>query len=795
MKKTLTIFILLFSIINGRAQTFLNEDLDGLMGGASVIPYNWLGVPFGDPNCLASAVAGATADITYLTGPNVASGLLGNPYSGNTFVSGLHMTSGNTYWQEGIMQVVSGLSSGCLYTANFYQAVKKQNNARDTSGGWSLYLDTFYQGTSVSSISNLPPNSTSMNWDFRSIPFTAFASSMNFKFLPMDDDTTHGSSTSNTNGALRMGIDSVYLLFVGGPVVDLGNDTTLCPGSTLNLSLNLLGVTYLWPDNSTGNSFTVSQPGTYWVQVTTGCGVFTDTIQVNYYNIPTLTLGNDTTLCDNQTLLLNPQISNATYLWQDNSSNPTFTVTQPGTYWVHITLPCGVLMDTIQVNYNYSPAIQLGADTVLCTGDTLILSSGLNNVWPHVWQDNSTDTSFVVTGPGIYWVNVTNSCGSPTDSILVTYVQQPSIDLGNDTTICEGVAFQLNAFTNGATYLWQDASVLPTYQVINTGNYWAQVSIGSCVDTDTVVVTVNPAPVVNLGSDTIICQGSTIQLSAAYPSATYLWKDGTTQSTLNVNTAGYYWVTVTGANTCKAYDTIQVTIQNIPLVDLGPDTTLCADQQIVYDVTTPGASYLWQDFTTGAQYTVNSSGNYWVGVTINKCTGSDTVAVQVKPIPSVYLGPDTTLCPTEKIVLNATTPGAGYLWQDLSIWPTYEVDHAGLYQVKVTVDGCTGTDAIQVNYNAYCECSLYLPNAFSPNGDGLNDEFRPVDITGAEVFAFGIYNRWGEQVFFSEYFEHGWNGNQKLKEAESGVYYYYLKYRCLGTGEEHTVKGDVLLIR
>ncbi len=122
------------------------------------------------------------------------------------------------------------------------------------------------------------------------------------------------------------------------PNLDLGNDTTLCQGETLILDATTTYASYIWQDNSTNPTFNVTQQGTYWVQITDSCGSTTDTINVSYYPLLTLDLGNDTTICQGETLILDATTTNASYIWQDNSTNPTFNVTQQGTYWVEVTV-------------------------------------------------------------------------------------------------------------------------------------------------------------------------------------------------------------------------------------------------------------------------------------------------------------------------------------------------------------------------------------------------------------------------------------------------------------------------
>ena len=134
--------------------------------------------------------------------------------------------------------------------------------------------------------------------------------------------------------------------------IDLGTDMTLCENQTTVLDAFTADATYLWQDGSTNPTFTVTSPGTYSVEVTSvnGCTT-TDSINVDF-DILTIDLGTDMTLCENQTTVLDAFTPGATYLWQDGSTNPTFTVTSPGTYSVEVTSVNGcTTTDSIEVNF------------------------------------------------------------------------------------------------------------------------------------------------------------------------------------------------------------------------------------------------------------------------------------------------------------------------------------------------------------------------------------------------------------------------------------------------------------
>lgn len=131
--------------------------------------------------------------------------------------------------------------------------------------------------------------------------------------------------------------------------INIGKDTVLCDGDELELNAYSINSSYSWQDNSTSSTFLVTHEGNYWVTVTNSCGPVSDTINIKYNPIPTINLGQDHTMCNGETITLQAFIPNSTYLWQDGSSTPTFSVTIEGNYWVTVSNNCGVTADTINI--------------------------------------------------------------------------------------------------------------------------------------------------------------------------------------------------------------------------------------------------------------------------------------------------------------------------------------------------------------------------------------------------------------------------------------------------------------
>ena len=457
----------------------------------------------------------------------------------------------------------------------------------------------------------------------------------------------------------------------------IGGDTVyLCPGEDITVRADWNpSLTYLWNTGGTSQTETLSVSGTYWVDVSGGgCIVWSDTV---YVVVGTLNvdLGSDTTLCDNPNpVLLDATTPGVSYLWQDGSTNATFSASSSGTYWVQVDDGLGCTgSDTIEIQYGNVPVFSLGNDTTLCQGETILLDATTTGA-SYLWQDNSTANTYNVNSGGTYWVEVTaNGCTS-SDTVIVQYNPIPIVNLGNDTVLCDLSTLTLDATTTAATYSWQDGSTNPTFNAVTSGSYWVEVNLNGCSSSDTINVQYSTSPVVNLGNDTTLCQGETILLDATTTGASYLWQDNSTANTYNVNSGGTYWVEVS-TNGCTSSDTVIVQYNPTPIVDLGNDTTLCGVTSFLLDANYPTSTYLWQDGSTNASYTVNSSGTFWVTLSIGTCVASDTINLQFSAEPQVDLGNDTTICESSAIVLDATTTGATYTWQDVR-WAqtsTYQV--------------------------------------------------------------------------------------------------------------------------
>lgn len=330
--------------------------------------------------------------------------------------------------------------------------------------------------------------------------------------------------------------------------VNLGNDTIIYKASHLLLQVNQPGITCLWQDGSQGNIFRASDSGTYRVQVSNGCETVTDEIKVTLLPALHLNLGYDQVLCKGQTIQLKATQPQASYLWQNGSTQEHFTVQEQGLYWVEVSNGYETLRDSIIVSFTESPIVELGKDTTLTPGSTITYY--LPNTAAYRWQDGLPSASYTISKPGLYWVEASDRCGTIRDSIFVSFpAEAPSVRLGNDTILCEGSTLVLKVSNPIGDITWQNGSNAYSFTVKDEGTYWVEARNTWGVIRDSIQISYHSLPKVDLGKYAQLCNNEQLVLHAGQSgsAATYLWQDGSTTPDLQINAPGIYWVEVTNA--------------------------------------------------------------------------------------------------------------------------------------------------------------------------------------------------------------------------------------------------------
>jgi gliding motility-associated-like protein len=587
--------------------------------------------------------------------------------------------------------------------------------------------------------------------------------------------------------------DTLQAWFLQVPTANLGADTVLCAGSSLMLHDTTLFGSYTWSTGGSQDSITVTQPGMYALTVSNLCGVASDTIAVDFDTIPVIDLGSDTTLCLGQSITLNAAFSRASYLWSNGTTDSTLVINQEGVYHVTTTNLCGTATDSLTLDVDSTLQVDLGNDTILCLGDLIKLRSNVQGDF-YSWNVGYSADSLVVSQQDTYSLSVSNVCGIFRDTIAVYYDNSPITNLGPDTSYCITDLILLDATWSRANYLWQDGSNGNTNLADSTGQYWVEVTNLCGYDGDTVKIFYHTPMSFTLGADTLICDGDSILISAQGNNANYQWNTGDTDSLIYGYAGNYY--TVRATNLCGTVsDSITLGAIYPPEVDFPQSDTLCEGEVLDVEVSSSNSpNILWNDGSTNWNRSFDQAGTYTASIN-NQCgTYTNSISLGIVPVPEPYLGTDTLLCIGEEMALTLNGyPNHTYSWSTGETDSAITIQEDGVYSVTVTSPyNCEGYDEIEVRA---CGTTLYIPTAFTPNGDGLNDEFK-IEGTDITRFYIAIYNRWGNQVFESTDPTQAWNGTfqNQGEPVNPGVFTYVLWYAS-GQYQSEEISGLLNLIR
>ena len=376
------------------------------------------------------------------------------------------------------------------------------------------------------------------------------------------------------------------------------------------------------------------------------------------------------------------------------------------------------------------------SDSTLCGDGEVILSAETADVVNYLWQDNSNNSTYIVTESGEYWVKVENEIGcSRSDTVNITFNPLPEIPvISGNLNVCDGDDIILNSNAQaGVNYTWGGPGVntsgstltIPSANESQEGEYTLSAELNGCKsDTTYAQIVVNENPSIELGEDLVICPEGEVVIEGPVGFSSYNWSNGSETASIAVG-AGSYELSVTDENGCDAQDQILVS-------EGGPTAAFSSSP------------------TTGAQvdgiitFTDESTGN---PVTWNWNFGDNTSS-----------GDQNT---------------------------THSFGNQGEYTVTLTVtdeNGCSDNESTVYTISN----SVAVPNSFTPNGDGFNDFFV---IQGLDAFPdtkLTIFNRWGSEVYTVSSYTNNWDAS----DSPDGTYFYILE---LFNGEK--INGDVTIIR
>jgi gliding motility-associated-like protein len=254
-----------------------------------------------------------------------------------------------------------------------------------------------------------------------------------------------------------------------------------------------------------------------------------------------------------------------------------------------------------------------------------------------------------------------------------------------------------------------------------------------------------------------------------------------------------YTLGIKDGNGCVTTTDVFVPLKpDLPTVHFGNDKTLCEDETLTLDATNNNATYEWQDKTKNPTYTVTKAGRYFVTVNKQSCIAKDTINISYNLKPKFTLGADRQICVGTTILLDPKITDVSYVWQDGSINKVYLATKEGRYTLTATNFCGSTTDEINLTKGV---CELYIPNAFTPNGDIWNNEFKAYYGDNVVEFKLTVFNRYGQLLFTTKDKNRGWDGKVNGVAQLQGAYTWVIEYRIKQTVEANVMKGVVMLLR
>jgi len=499
------------------------------------------------------------------------------------------------------------------------------------------------------------------------------------------------------------------------------------------------------------------------------------------------------------------------YLWSNAATTSSISNLAPDTYSVVVTDANGcTITDNITLAAPNPPTLSLDITPVNCLDpNSAAVDAIVNGGTPpiaYAWSNSATTPGIANLGPGSYTVIVTDGSGcTVTASANISAI--PGISLTEDITdaSCFGSADgAIDVFGAYTSYTWSHgATTMPATGLV-AGSYTVVVEDNfGCTDTRTFVVgeptelqlSLNATPIdcndPNSGGLEAICSGGT-------PTYSYQWSNAATVPVLGGLGQGTYSVVVTDANGCTITATETLEPNPAGTVSLGANRVICDGDSVVFDLSNYTAAMVWHDGSTGNTYTASTAGTVSVTVNFpNGCDATDAVTVAVNDRVELFAMEDTTLCDTEWVRFTAGPVGFVYEWSDGTMGPEIMITDSGSYVVTATSNCNVVQDTVTVNMEQ-CNCEVFLPNAFSPNGDGVNDEFRAYAACDrVEGFRLTVFDRWGSVVFTTTDFNQAWDGTMSNNLCITGVYIWQVAYVEAVNGRlyEKSKKGSVVLLK
>lgn len=543
-------------------------------------------------------------------------------------------------------------------------------------------------------------------------------------------------TVTNANGCAASASTSV--VSAPNPSVQITGNPTACEGTQITLVASG-GTSYSWSNAANTATINPTQSGTYTVTAYNDLGCFATTNAIVTINPnPQLNITAPHTICNNSSTTLevsdNLGSTITSCVWSNGGSGTSIQVSPATTtnYTVTVTNSNGCMA---QANTSVVVADQLSfaisGNTSICGNESAELTvSGIApaNVSAYAWSNGANTASISVSASGTYSVIITdvNGCtGYATTS--VTASENPTATISGNLNVCSGNSATLIA-NGGTSYQWSNGSTEASISVTAGGTYSVVVANGAgCTATASAAVTVNESPNPEISGNLSICEGESTTLTVNGGDS-FVWSNGSSNSSINVTNSGTYTVIASNANGCTASASATVNVYERPTVTISGNPSIC-DGGVTTLTAEGGNSYLWSTGFPGASINVNAAGTYSVIATgANGCTSSVELTVAQYSAPEVSITGNTTVCEGSSTTITANG-GVSYQWSTGETGASISVNAFGVYSVTATGNGgCSAT----------ANATVFVASAPTPSISGnlhiCDNETTTLTANGGETY-------------------------------------------------------------
>jgi gliding motility-associated-like protein len=383
--------------------------------------------------------------------------------------------------------------------------------------------------------------------------------------------------------------------------------------------------------------------------------------------------------------------------------------------------------------------------------------------------------------------------------LSISAIDKAEIVLPKDTFVCEKQSITIAPLKYHGKVNWNTAAkdTFPTL-LVDTAGIFIATNTNSCgVDKDTIKVSYKALPKISIQTESVVCPNRPFSASVTSDHKVIKWHDGKSiiNRTFSIADKSILWVQ--SSNICgTSYDSVGVAVYPKLQFKINADSAVCPDVDFSLSATSNSDSVInWFNATIGKATVANIPKGQWVwALTKNQCvTKYDSAFIETYEPTTVDLGGDKEICDTD-IVIDAGIIDAEYVWQDIPSYntQTFVATKPGVYKVAATRCKKTVVDSITI-YPPQ-DTGVYIPNAFTPNRDMVNNTFVVfIDGFAPKKYQLYIYSRWGEEIFKSDDYLQNWDGTFKGQDAPEGAYLYMLN--LLHCNRIKRYKGSITLIR